>query len=75
VNTGNRTVRLQTSWRLKTYTIDFKPGNYGKGTAFDMEKDHGVTKTLSSTKFTSTRAGYVQDGWSKRADGTTKDYS
>lgn len=55
-----------------TYTVTFKPGTYGTGSTATLTKSYGSTLTLLGRIFT--RSGYIQQGWSKTAAGTSKDY-
>ena len=66
------TVTWTPSAPVVTYKVTYDKGNYGEGTGRVDEKTNGVDLVLSDRLFT--RDNYTQDGWSKNADGTTKDY-
>lgn len=55
-----------------TYTITFSPGTYGTGSSSTLTKSYGTALTLLGRIFT--RSGYIQQGWSTSAAGTSKAY-
>ena len=57
------------------YTVSYAAGTYGSGSLASGTKTHGSNFTLSSSDDAFTRDGYVYDGWSTNADGSTKDYN
>ena len=57
------------------YTVSYAAGTYGSGSLASGTKTHGSNFTLSSSDDSFTRDGYVYDGWSTNADGSTKDYN
>ena len=54
------------------YRISFLHGPYGTGDDWIADYSSGSTISLKGAIFT--RGGYVQTGWSKHEDGSTKDY-
>ena len=57
---------------LTSYTITYMPGDGVTGSQFMQIKYKDINVNLSSQTFT--REGFVQDGWSESAEGTTKNY-
>ena len=59
------------------YTVSYDKGSAdgASGSLASGTKTHGSNFTLSSSDNAFTRDGYTYDGWSKNADGSTKDYT
>lgn len=58
------------------YTVSYDKGSAdgASGSLASGTKNAGSSFTLSSSSSAFTRTGYVYDGWSVNADGSTKDY-
>ena len=77
-NETNREIVYTATYDESTLTYEI---TYAKGSAANAAgsltggtKTCGVSNTLSSSSTAFTRTGYTYDGWSKNADGSTKDY-
>jgi len=55
------------------YTIKYSPGTHISGEDYSQSKNKGESVTLRGATYT--RNGFTQTGWSKKADGSTKDYN
>ena len=55
------------------YTIKYSPGTHISGDNYSQAKTEGKDVTLRDVTYT--RGGYKQTGWSKKANGSSKDYS
>ena len=55
-----------------TYTVTFRPGDFGSGGSQTIQKTEGVALALPGALFT--RSGYEQKGWSTSAAGDSKAY-
>lgn len=58
-------------WKRRTYTVSYKPGSNGTGSATSDTKTFGTALTLKGAIFT--RSGYTQVGWAT-SDGGAKVY-
>ena len=74
-NTGKNNYIGRVSAVITGYTVSYAAGTYGSGSLASGTKTHGSNFTLSSADDAFTRDGYVYDGWSVNADGSTKDYN
>jgi hypothetical protein len=54
------------------YTIKYSPGTHSSGENYSQSKNKGESITLRDATYT--RNGFTQTGWSKKEDGSTKDY-
>ena len=55
------------------YTIKYSPGTHSSGEDYSQAKTKGESVTLRGKTYT--RAGFTQTGWSKKKEGTSKDYN
>ena len=55
------------------YTIKYSPGTHSSGENYSQAKKKGESVTLRDVTYT--RNGFTQTGWSKKEDGSTKDYN
>ena len=55
------------------YTIKYSPGTHSSGDNYSQAKTAGKDVTLRDVTYT--RVGYKQTGWSKKENGSSKDYS
>lgn len=67
-NTYSRTITV-----AKSCTLTYSPGTWGLESPQTLIKRQSERFSLDGARFTC--SGYVQDGWSKDPEGTTKDYS
>lgn len=73
-NAGKNLYVARVSAVITGYTVSYAAGTYGSGSLDSGTKTAGSSFTLSSSSNAFTRSGYVYDGWSKKEDGSTKDY-
>ena len=69
--TANATINMYPVWTPDTYTVTYRPGDYGTGRQITNSKTHGVALTLGGAMFN--REGYTQTGWAT-TDGGAKAY-
>ena len=55
------------------YTIKYSPGTHSSGKDYSQAKNKGESVTLREATYV--RVGYTQTGWSKKENGSTKDYN
>ena len=54
------------------YTIKYSAGTHSSGSDYSQAKNKGESVTLRGSTYT--RVGHTQTGWSKKENGSTKDY-